>query len=183
MDDQPSVPSTPPAITPKRKGLLAGSCGLVVLGGRRSWRHGLAVFFACRPVGRGPAGPAVPREAFAKTWTTRKVLLLGLGDSVTAGYGVPASYSDFGRLAKHARRRVRGPARGLPLKPCCRTCGSRTWQSPTARRRCTWRRSAKGLEKQDADIFGLVVITSGGNDLMHSRGRRPPCEAAMYGAP
>ena len=40
----------------------------------------------------------------------------------------------------------------------------------------------QSLEKQDADVFGLVVITSGGNDLMHSRGRRPPCEAAMYGA-
>ena len=40
----------------------------------------------------------------------------------------------------------------------------------------------QSLAKQDANVFGLVVITSGGNDLMHSRGRFPPREAAMYGA-
>ena len=40
----------------------------------------------------------------------------------------------------------------------------------------------ESLAKQDANVFGLVVITSGGNDLMHSRGRFPPREAAMYGA-
>ena len=54
-----------------------------------------------RPVGSGPAGPAVPREAFAKPWSTRKVLLLGLGDSVTAGFGVPPSQSYFARLAQN----------------------------------------------------------------------------------
>ncbi len=32
------------------------------------------------------------------------------------------------------------------------------------------------------DIFGLVVLTTGGNDLIHSYGRRPPVEGAMYGA-
>ena len=32
------------------------------------------------------------------------------------------------------------------------------------------------------DSFGLVLMTSGGNDLIHSYGRSPPRECAMYGA-
>src|SRR5262249_7608075 len=41
---------------------------------------------------------------------------------------------------------------------------------------------ADKLEKQPADVLGLVVITSGGNDLIHWYGRSPPREGAMYGA-
>src|ERR1700690_963913 len=50
------------------------------------------------PVGEGPAGPAVARVAFAHPWTTRPVLLVGLGDSVTAGFGARRGYSYFDRL-------------------------------------------------------------------------------------
>ena len=38
------------------------------------------------------------------------------------------------------------------------------------------------FEVQDADVFGLVVITTGGNDLIHNYRRTPPKEGAMYGA-
>ncbi len=38
------------------------------------------------------------------------------------------------------------------------------------------------LEVQQDDVFGLIVMTSGGNDLIHSNGRSPPRECAMYGA-
>jgi lysophospholipase L1-like esterase len=38
------------------------------------------------------------------------------------------------------------------------------------------------LKPQDPDVFGLVVMTTGGNDLIHSYGRAPPRECAMYGA-
>ena len=40
----------------------------------------------------------------------------------------------------------------------------------------------RSVETQDADTFGLVVMTSGGNDLIHNYGRTPPREGAMYGA-
>ena len=53
------------------------------------------------PVGSGPAGPAVDREAFARTWTDRKVLLLGVGDSITAGFGVPMEQIYFDMLVKN----------------------------------------------------------------------------------
>ncbi len=38
------------------------------------------------------------------------------------------------------------------------------------------------LQVQDTDVYGIVVMTTGGNDLIHSYGRRPPEECAMYGA-
>jgi hypothetical protein len=38
------------------------------------------------------------------------------------------------------------------------------------------------LEKQPEDVFGIVVMTSGGNDLIHWYGRTKPREGAMYGA-
>jgi hypothetical protein len=38
------------------------------------------------------------------------------------------------------------------------------------------------LPVQSEDIFGLVVMTTGGNDLIHWYGRTPPREGAMYGA-
>jgi len=47
--------------------------GLMVIGATVVWRH----YRYARPVGEGPAGPVVPREAFASKWSDRKVVLLG----------------------------------------------------------------------------------------------------------
>ena len=72
--------------------------------------------------------------------------------------------------------------RGVCLRPCCRICaenlaspagGTSIMHADTIRDR---------LLPQDADTFGLVVITTGGNDLIHDYGRSPPREGAMYGA-
>ncbi len=38
------------------------------------------------------------------------------------------------------------------------------------------------LSVHPTEVFGLVVMTSGGNDLIHSYGRSPARECAMYGA-
>jgi hypothetical protein len=38
------------------------------------------------------------------------------------------------------------------------------------------------LEKAGPETLGIVVLTTGGNDLIHSYGRNPPVEGAMYGA-
>lgn len=38
------------------------------------------------------------------------------------------------------------------------------------------------LPRMDANTLGIVVITTGGNDLIHSYGRMPPKEGAMFGA-
>ena len=49
--------------------------------------YGFKYFWLEHPVGTGPAGPPVPRDAFQSVWSDRDVLLIGLGDSVTDGLG------------------------------------------------------------------------------------------------
>ncbi|HEX4351203.1 MAG TPA: SGNH/GDSL hydrolase family protein [Verrucomicrobiae bacterium] len=38
------------------------------------------------------------------------------------------------------------------------------------------------LATNSPDVFGIVVMTTGGNDIIHNYGRTPPREEAMYGA-
>lgn len=139
-------------------------------------------FFLYLPVGSGPAGPFVPWEAFQKPWTDRKVLLVGVGDSVTAGLG--ASRDDL----SYFRRLVKNPADEFPgmedrclsnVLPNLTTLNIAVSGSNSSQHEST---VAEKLPSQPADVFGLVVVTSGGNDLIHWYGRRPPQENAMYGA-
>ncbi len=82
----------PRLVSKRLKIILAAGLALVlaILGIQRFW--------FTLPVGDGPAGPAVPRDAFAKPWFTGPVLLVGIGDSITAGYGSTAGHSFFDRL-------------------------------------------------------------------------------------
>src|ERR1017187_1306513 len=53
------------------------------------------------PVGSGPAGPTVTTEAFQKTWSTNQFVLIGIGDSVTAGFGASEKHSYFEMLLQN----------------------------------------------------------------------------------
>src|SRR5262245_48738079 len=55
-------------------------------------------FFLYLPIGSGPAGPDVEQQPFSQPWTDRKVLLVGIGDSVTAGFGATKGQAYFARL-------------------------------------------------------------------------------------
>jgi hypothetical protein len=59
------------------------------------------LFQFARPVGTGAAGPVIAREPFGQPWITRPVRVVGLGDSVTAGFGARKGYSYFDRLIKN----------------------------------------------------------------------------------
>ena len=134
-----------------------------------------------KPVGSGPAGPQVPRGTFAKPWTTRKVLLLGLGDSVTAGFGVSPQYSYFGRLIRNPDDEFED-LRGISLSvvlPNLRADNMAVSGNTSIMHLDAIRQR---LKTQDADTFGLIVMTTGGNDIIHNYGRSPPHEGAMYGA-
>ncbi len=72
---------------------------VVAIAGALAYRH----YWLARPVGEGPAGPTVPREPFGRPWSDRKVLLVGLGDSVTGGFGVGEEHSYLGRLVENPR--------------------------------------------------------------------------------
>ncbi|MHB8867156.1 MAG: SGNH/GDSL hydrolase family protein [Pirellulaceae bacterium] len=141
------------------------------------YRH----YWLARPVGDGPAGPAVPEEPFRSVWTDRRVLLLGIGDSITAGFGASrAELSYFSRLVGNPENEypeMRGRCLSAVLGNLETTnvavSGSNSIQHL---------QRIEELPQQDLDIMGLVVMTTGGNDLIHWYGRSAPREGAMYGA-
>ena len=133
------------------------------------------------PMGRGPAGPAVAAEAFEEPWTDRTVLLVGIGDSVTAGFGASKGKAYFDRLIANppdefSEMQGRSLMRVLPnLKTLnISVSGSNSLQHLQHIR--------DRLPEQDESVFGLVVMTTGGNDLIHWYGEQTPREGAMYGA-
>lgn len=137
-------------------------------------------FYLYLPEGSGPAGPAVAAEPFAKPWTDRKVLLVGIGDSVTAGFGASKGRSYFERLVRNPPDEfsdMRGRSLSFVL-PNLETLdislsGSNSLQHVA--------HIQERLAEQPDDVLGLIVMTSGGNDLIHWYGRTPPREGAMYG--
>ena len=57
--------------------------------------------FLYLPMGEGPAGAAVAREPFTQPWTDRPVLVVGIGDSITDGYGATPGKSYWQRLLRN----------------------------------------------------------------------------------
>jgi lysophospholipase L1-like esterase len=108
-------------------------------------------------------------------------LLAGLGDSVTAGFGARKGYSYFDRM-------VINPADEFPeMNGIClasvfpkfqsinlSVSGSTSSEVPF--------HQLVSLPTNAPDILGIVVMTTGGNDIIHNYGHTPPREEAMYGA-
>jgi lysophospholipase L1-like esterase len=156
--------------------ILLGIGGVLIWGA--CWYRGR---FMPKPMGSGPAGPVVERQAFDHVWSRRNVLLLGIGDSITAGFGVPPERTYFEMLLKNPADD--DPAmKGLNLPAVLPNLKSRNMarSGTTSYDHLAYTKIC--LEKQPDDVFGLVVITTGGNDLIHNYGQTPPRENAMYGA-
>lgn len=137
-------------------------------------------FVLARPIGGGPAGPAVVAEAFASVWTERPVRLLGLGDSITAGLGAASpDHSYFMRLVRNPPDEY-DDTRGRCLS---RVLPNLTWENLAVSGSNSiehLRAIDERLKPHDPDVFGLVVLTTGGNGIIHWYGLRPPQEGAMY---
>lgn len=169
-----------PTFTRKRGGnfrlhLLLIS-GALLLAGVWIWKH----YWLVHDAGSGPAGPAVPSALFTKPWRTAPTVLLGLGDSVTDGYGSSQGHGFFDLLAAQPGDDL-PDMRGLDLRAVF----------PNLR---AVNRAISGTTSFDiidhvlakftpypADTLGVVVISTGGNDLIHNYGRTRPSEQAMYG--
>ena len=156
---------------------ILATCGALLIAGGLAYRH----YWLSRPMGEGPAGPSVPREAFHRPWTSRPVLLLGVGDSITAGLG--ASRRDL----SYFQRLVLNPPdefpdmRGLCLSTVIPNLEAHN-KALSGTNSLQHEQMLEQLEIQDPDVLGLVVMTTGGNDLIHWYGRSTPREGAMYGA-
>lgn len=139
-------------------------------------------FFLRRPIGSGPAGPSVSAAEFSDVWTERQIRLLGIGDSVTSGMGArTTAHSYYQRLIDNPSDEF-AEMSGI--------CLSTVLPNLTAVNLAVSGTTSldhldvleNKLADQDPDVFGLVVMTTGGNDLIHNYGRTPPREGAMYGA-
>lgn len=153
--------------------LGAGVCLLAI---------GYERYFLARPVGEGPAGPEVALEPFQNVWTNRSVKLVGIGDSVTAGLGAShPSRSYFSRLHQNPPDEFEGMV-GRCLKVVLPNLEIENLAISGSRSNAHETMINDRLQFHDQETFGIVVMTSGGNDLIHSYGRQPPRENAMYGA-
>lgn len=157
-----------------RTAIAAG--GVLFLLGIGFWH-----FWLRRPVGEGPVSIPVPREAFARRWTERPVFLVALGDSVTAGFGASPGLSYVERL-------IRNPGGEFPdMEGVCLSAVlpglSHTNMAISGSTSLQMERSQlPRISRQSSNVLGLVVVTIGGNDLIHNYGRSPATEGAMYGA-
>ena len=156
------------------------------------WQTGVVIglFFLCawyfllgrfqHTTGHGPAGPTVARGAFAKPWSTNQFVLLGIGDSVTAGYGATLHHSYFELL--QANDDSRDPAlTGCDLHHVLPNLTVRNDAVSYTVSAEHLRDQVLHLKRHPQSVRGIVVITTGGNDLIHDYGRGPARDGALYG--
>src|ERR1041384_985354 len=134
-----------------------------------------------KPVGSGPAGPTVRREAFSQAWSDRPVLLVGIGDSITAGFGARKGYSYLDRLIANPRDEFADMA-GLNLRAVFPnlTVTNLSVSGSTSLQHAE--KQIPRLMLAPTNVFGVIVMTTGGNDIIHNYGREKPHEGAIYGA-
>jgi len=123
-------------------------------------------FYLYLPIGAGPAGPPVPLVPFEEPWTQHRILLVGIGDSVTAGLGSTRGHSYFELLVDNAadeftEMQGRSLSRVIPNLQTLNVAVSGSNSAQHVEHIET------RLKEQSADVFGWVVMPSGGNDLIH----------------
>lgn len=160
-----------------KRWFLLIAAGLLLIGGAVVWKY----FRYARPIGEGPAGPTVPREVFATAWSQRQVVLLGLGDSVTQGLGASPGNAYFQRLVKNPVNEFSDMQRICLSKVLPNFEPLNLAISGTTSIECVDYQLPK-LKPYDKETFGIVVMSTGGNDVIHNYGRTPPREGAMFGA-
>lgn len=133
------------------------------------------------PVGDGPAGPSVSLVSFSQQWTTRNILLVGLGDSVTAGFGARKGYGYFDRLHSNPADEFQD-MQGISLRGVIPNLSVTNFAVSGSTSFDHIEKQLPRLPIADSNVFGLIVVTTGGNDLIHNYGRTPPRKEAMYGA-
>jgi lysophospholipase L1-like esterase len=114
-------------------------------------------------------------------WSTQPVLVVGLGDSVTAGFGAGPGRSYFERLI------VNPPDEWEAMKGICLRSVFPNLKSMNLSISGTismehLESQLPRFEKSDASTRGVIVMTTGGNDLIHDYGHSAAREGAMYGA-
>lgn len=138
-------------------------------------------FWLSSPMGSGPAGSAVSSASFATPWTSRPVLFVGLGDSVTAGFGARKGYGYFDLMAANPPDEW-PDMRGACLRSVFPNLHATNLSVSGSTSLGHVAKQLPLLPHADSNTLGVVVLTTGGNDLIHNYGRTEPKEGAMFGA-
>ncbi len=160
-----------------RRLILFSAIGLLLAGAVAGYLY----FWQARPVGTGPAGPDVARNVLSHLPADREFFLIGIGDSVTAGFGARRGYSYFDRLVANPPDEFDG-MKGLSLGAVLRHLQSTNLAVSGSTSGQHLSKQLPRLPNVGSNVNVLVVMTTGGNDLIHNYGRTPPHEEAMYGA-
>lgn len=154
-------------------------CLIGLFGGYVGWRLYNAV--RIRPMGEGPAGPAIAAEAFKQPWSDKPIVFLGIGDSVTRGLGAAQKHTYYELLMKNDDAMYPDMAgRELSVVFPSMTCRNYAQDYSTTQDHLD--HQLVKVPTYGSDVRGLIVITSGGNDLIHDYGRTPPQDGALYGS-
>lgn len=137
--------------------------------------------FLTRSIGSGPTLPAVSRAQWTNTWRTSPVVFVGLGDSVTAGFGSTPSHPYFDRIVANPTDEF-ADMKGVCLRSVFPNLSVNNISIGGTTSAELVEMQHPKLEKASPEALGLIVMTTGGNDLIHNYGRTPPREGAMYGA-
>jgi lysophospholipase L1-like esterase len=165
-------------IASKRRLFLLGACAVVTIAASLFYVN----YFLARPIGVGPAGPEVSSVPFQAVWTDRKVHLIGIGDSITAGLGASSqSLTFFNRLLHNPPGEFDDMA-DKSLLTVLPNLISKNLALSGSNSSQHLEMIEEQLTPKPDDVFGIVVMTTGGNDLIHSYGKSVPRECAMYGA-
>lgn len=156
------------------------------------WKTGVILALVCalmwymmrgrflHPTGNGPAGPAVSGTPFKHVWSNEKFILIGFGDSITSGYGASPGHDYFDLLAKNDDSNYR-EMQGRDLKRVFPNLTSIDYAEPYTTSEEHLRDQIQDLRPQPKNVKGIVVISTGGNDIIHDYGKSTPRDGAMYG--
>jgi lysophospholipase L1-like esterase len=133
-----------------------------------------------RPMGTGPTGPAIAAEPFTKIWAEQKTTFIGIGDSITRGLGAGREHTYFELLIKNDNKMYPDMA-GRDLSSVFPNLNFHNYAQDYTITQNHVERQLVRLSQYDPNTQGIIVITSGGNDLIHDYGRTPPKDGAMYG--
>ncbi len=155
-------------------------CLLIIatFGGYVGWRLYNAI--RTRPMGTGPAGPAIAAEPFQHRWLDKPVVFIGIGDSITRGLGATKHLTYFPMLMHNADG-VYPDMAGNDLSHVVTIQSFRNYAQDYSISQEHIDRQLVKVPQSDESVHGIIVVTSGGNDLIHDYGRSEPQHDAMYG--